>query len=76
MIILDWITQNLSTILIALGVFFLCLAIVLKIIRDKKKGKSSCGCGCSNCAMSGMCHSQNTSRPEQRQKNTSNGPKP
>ena len=59
MIILDWITQNLSTILIALGVFFLCLAIVLKMIRDKKKGKSSCGCGCSNCAMSGMCHAQN-----------------
>lgn len=62
MIVLDWIAQNLSTILIALGVFFLCFAIVQKLIRDKKKGKSSCGCGCSNCAMSGMCHAQNNQK--------------
>lgn len=60
MIILDWITQNLSTILIALGVILLCLAIVQKMIRDKKKGKSGCGCGCSGCAMSHMCHTQNS----------------
>ena len=65
MIILDWITKNLSTILIALGIFLICLAIVLKMIRDKKKGKSGCGCGCSGCAMSGMCHLQGTARSEQ-----------
>ena len=65
MIILDWIIQNLSTILIALGVFFLCLAIVRKMIRDKKKGKSSCSCGCSGCAMKDMCHTQNAPRPKQ-----------
>ena len=65
MIILDWIIQNLSTILIALGVFFLCFAIIRKMIRDKKKGKSSCGCGCSSCAMKEMCHSQIAPRPKQ-----------
>jgi hypothetical protein len=27
------------------------------MIRDKKAGKSSCGCGCANCAMAGKCHS-------------------
>ena len=67
MIILDWITQNLSTILIALGIFLICLAIVLKMIRNKKKGKSGCGCGCSGCAMSGMCHPQNKASSEQMQ---------
>ena len=70
MIILHWITQNLSTIHVALGVSLLCLAIVLKMIRDKKKGKSGCGCGCSGCAMSGMCHPQNTAPSDQAQ-NTS-----
>ena len=27
-------------------------------IKDKKAGKSSCGCNCANCAMAGKCHSQ------------------
>ena len=67
MIILNWITQNLSSILIALGILLICLAIVLKMIRDKKKGKSGCGCGCSGCAMSGMCHPQSTVLSEQTQ---------
>ena len=71
MIILHWITQNLSTILVALGVSLLCLAIVLKMIRDKKKGKSGCGCGCSGCAMSGMCHPQNTAPSDQAQNTSS-----
>jgi hypothetical protein len=32
------------------------LAIVVRGIINKKKGKSSCSCGCSGCAMSGTCH--------------------
>ena len=59
----SWFAQNLSTILIALGLFCICFAIVRKMIRDKKQGKSSCGC--SACAMKDMCHSQNAPRPEQ-----------
>ena len=33
-------------------------AIVIKMIRDKKAGKSACGCGsgCSGCASSNICH--------------------
>ncbi len=26
------------------------------VIKDKKKGKSSCGCDCKHCAMSAKCH--------------------
>lgn len=35
-------------------------AIIVNMIRNKKKGKNSCSCGgsCGGCAMSGMCHSQ------------------
>ena len=33
------------------------LAIVIKGIINKKKGKHSCGCGgCSGCAMKDACH--------------------
>ncbi|MBQ2825074.1 MAG: FeoB-associated Cys-rich membrane protein [Clostridia bacterium] len=31
-------------------------AIVIVGIRNKKKGKSSCSCGCSGCAMKDACH--------------------
>ena len=32
--------------------------IVVKMIKDKKAGRSSCGCGggCSGCASSSICH--------------------
>ncbi|MBQ8572208.1 MAG: FeoB-associated Cys-rich membrane protein [Ruminococcus sp.] len=30
--------------------------IVAKGIYNKKKGKSSCSCGCSGCAMKDSCH--------------------
>ncbi len=32
--------------------------VIFKLIRDKKQGKSSCGCGCSNCPHSGVCRPQ------------------
>lgn len=34
--------------------------IVRGIIKNKKSGKSGCGCGCSGCAMNGACPSSNT----------------
>ncbi len=45
-----------ATILICIGLFAILFAIVWKRIDNKKKGKSSCGCGCQNCAMSELCH--------------------
>lgn len=31
-------------------------AVIIKKIKDKKAGKSGCGCGCSGCALKGKCH--------------------
>lgn len=31
---------------------------VYSLVKDKKSGRTSCGCGCSNCAMNGECHSK------------------
>lgn len=51
-----WIVSNLATILICGALTVLVAAVVLHLVRSKKKGKSSCGCGCANCAMHGACH--------------------
>ncbi len=47
-----------ATVLICIGLGAILCAIVVKLIRDKKRGKSSCGCGCTQCAMSELCHKQ------------------
>lgn len=44
---------NVIAIVIILLVVICC---VYSIIKDKKTGKHSCGCGCGSCAMSGKCH--------------------
>ena len=53
---LNWITENLSTIIVSLVLVLIGAAIIRKLVRDKKKGKSSCGCNCAHCAMAGSCH--------------------
>ena len=53
---LDWITENLSTIVVSLILVLVVAAIIRKLVRDKKKGKSSCGCNFAHCAMAESCH--------------------
>ena len=49
-------SENIGSIAI-LAILLTVLALVaFKLIRDKKRGKSSCGASCSNCPMSGKCH--------------------
>ncbi len=56
---LEWLTSNIGTILIVLALIAVIAAIVVKMIKDKKGGKSSCGCNCGCCPMSGECHKSN-----------------
>ena len=55
---IGWLATNWVNILVialvAVAVFF----AARSLIKDKKAGKSSCGCNCSHCAMAGKCHSQ------------------
>lgn len=53
---LTWVSENIATIVICVVLLSIVAAIITGIVRDKKKGKSSCGCGCANCPMSGSCH--------------------
>ena len=50
---LEFLAANIGTILIGLLVAGIIALIILSMVLDKKKGKSSCGCGCANCAMKG-----------------------
>ena len=53
---LEWLSQNWGNIVIIGVVAAIVAAVVITRIRAKKQGKSTCGCGCSQCAMQGMCH--------------------
>ena len=47
---------NLGTVLISLLLIAAVAAIAASLIRNRRTGKSTCGCGCKNCAMSQYCH--------------------
>lgn len=50
--------MNWQTIVVAGIVAAVFVAIIVKAIIDKKKGKSSCSCGsCGGCANKDFCHS-------------------
>ena len=50
-----WIAENWATILISLLLLALVVWIVVSLLKNRKKGKSSCGCNCAHCAMAGSC---------------------
>ncbi|MBR2465160.1 MAG: FeoB-associated Cys-rich membrane protein [Clostridia bacterium] len=55
---LAWLQQNWGNVVI-LGVIALIVgAILFSYVRKKRQGKSTCLCGCSQCAMQGICHQQ------------------
>ncbi len=49
---------NLGTVLVCLLLVTVVAVIVAVLIRDRKAGKTTCGAGCKNCAMSQYCHSK------------------
>ena len=53
-----WLIENLGTIIALAILIAVILLIAVKLIKDKKKGKLSCGCNCAHCAMTGYCHKQ------------------
>ena len=46
-----------GTILVLAILMAVVAAIILNLLKNKKKGRSTCGCSCSACAMAGSCHS-------------------
>lgn len=52
---LSWIGENSGTILVGLILVAVIAGILVRMIRNRKKGKSSCGCGCASCPMGDAC---------------------
>ena len=44
-----------ATILVLLVVCGIVALTIRSMVKNKKEGKSACGCGCSACAMSKVC---------------------
>ena len=55
---IDWLAANWVNILVIALVAVMVFFAARSLIKDKKAGKSSCGCNCSHCALAGKCHSQ------------------
>lgn len=53
---MDFLIQNIGTIIVALVVIAVIVAVVLVMVNDKKKGKSLCGASCKCCPNSELCH--------------------
>ena len=50
------IMENAGTIAVSLVLAGLVVWIIIKLRKDKKQGKSSCGGSCGCCPMAGSCH--------------------
>ena len=52
---LIWLHQNVGNIVVGGIILAVVIWIIVSMIRKKRQGKSSCGCGCKDCGMSGIC---------------------
>ena len=55
---LQWIGENAGTIAGSILLIALVSWIVIRMRKDRKQGKPSCGCNCGCCPMAGSCHRQ------------------
>ena len=53
---IEWLSNNYPTIIICTALVAVIALIIVKMVKDKKKGKSACGCNCAACPMGGSCH--------------------
>jgi hypothetical protein len=54
---MEYISENIGTIVTGLIILAVLLMITVKLVKDKKAGKSICGSNCKCCPNSALCHS-------------------
>lgn len=57
---LKFLLDNLGTIIISAVLVAVVTVIVVRLVKNKKQGKTSCGCGCEHCENSKYCHKENS----------------
>ena len=63
----NWISENIGNIIAIVILAAVIAAIVIHLIKQKKRGKSSCGCSCGSCPMKPPAH-PNSCRANLKQK--------
>ena len=53
---LSWFAENLPTILVLVVLVTVVALIIVHMVRNRRKGKLSRGCGWQNCPRGGRCH--------------------
>lgn len=53
---LQFLNENIATIIVGAIVFALIATVICKMISDKRNGRSSCGAGCKQCPNAAYCH--------------------
>ena len=62
---IEFLSANMGTIFVILILAAVVGMIILNLKKDKKSGKSSCGCGCGGCPNSALCHGKTISKTEE-----------
>ncbi len=52
---MSWISANIGSIVVVIILLAVIAGIITVMVKDKKKGKSSCGGNCAHCPMGGSC---------------------
>ncbi len=52
----SWIMAHIGTIIICAVLIAVVAAIIVSMVKNKRRGKSMCGNNCAHCAMAGSCH--------------------
>ena len=53
---MSWLIDNIGTVIALLILAIVIALIIIKMVKDKKNGKTGCSCGCDHCAMKDNCH--------------------
>lgn len=53
---INFIIDNLGTIIVSAILASAVVLAIRKLYKDKKAGKSACGCKCAGCPNASMCH--------------------
>ena len=58
------IIENAGTIVVSALLTGLVILIIVRLHKDKKQGKASCGGSCGGCSMADSCHNTDSVRPQ------------
>lgn len=53
---LQWLNANWASLIVGIVLLAAIAGIVVKLVRDKRNGKSGCGCNCAGCPGAALCH--------------------